>query len=84
MDLWELYNMMTQLGGFDTVTANTWWFVFTKDRPTWANMRGSVLRLKGIYRHYLLGYERANFRGKRCVHLAYCRCGASSRPAALS
>lgn len=57
--------VMTQLGGFDTVTANTWWFVFTKDQPSWAAMRGSVLRLKGIYRHYLLHYEREHFRGKR-------------------
>lgn len=65
VDLWELYNMMTQLGGFDTVTTNTWWFVFTKDQPSWAAMRGSVLRLKGIYRHYLLSFEREYFHGNR-------------------
>jgi len=65
VDLWELYNMMTQLGGFETVAANLWWFVFTKDRPSWAAMRGSVMRLKGIYRHYLLPFERVHFHGKR-------------------
>ena len=89
VDLWELYNMMTQLGGFETVTANTWWFVFTKDQPTWAAMRGSVLRLKGIYRQYLLPYEKEFFGGKRFVtNVCTCVCvhwciGACHRICAL-
>jgi hypothetical protein len=65
VDLWHLYNLVTQLGGWNTIYTNRWQSLLYCDKPEWAHHTDIGNRLKVIYTKYLLPYEEAHFKGKR-------------------
>ena len=57
LDFWYVYNTVTQLGRWSTVTANNWHYhVHPKLSPE---------QLSSLYLRYLYDFECAHFRGKR-------------------
>eukprot|EP00667_Euglena_gracilis_P006116 EG_transcript_6165 len=69
VDLWHLYNLVTQLGGWRTIYSNRWQPLLYCDKPEWAHHTDIGNRLKVIYTKYLLAFEEAHFRGKRYATL---------------
>eukprot|EP00668_Euglena_longa_P013936 GGOE01017888.1.p1 GENE.GGOE01017888.1~~GGOE01017888.1.p1 ORF type:complete len:644 (+),score=100.00 GGOE01017888.1:63-1934(+) len=69
VDLWHLYNLVTQLGGWRTIYSNRWQPLLYCDKPEWAHHTDIGNRLKVIYTKYLLAFEGAYFRGKRYATL---------------
>ena len=57
VDLWHLYNLVTQLGGWNTIYTNRWQSLLYCDKPEWAHHTDIGNRLKVIYTKYLLPYE---------------------------
>lgn len=65
VDLWHLYNLVTQLGGWATIYHNRWQSLLYCDKPEWAHHTDIGNRLKVIYTKYLLPFEEVHFCGKR-------------------
>ena len=68
INLWSLYNLVTQLGGWATVASNHWVGHLMKCKPEWAPLAWQVntaSRVKGIYSKYLLPFEKVCDTGAR-------------------
>jgi hypothetical protein len=65
VSLWFLYNLVTQLGGWDCVYNNRWLPYIYKENPSWAKYTSIANRLMVIYTGCLLGFEKIYFKGKR-------------------
>ena len=63
LDLWWLYNVVTQMGGWQTVFSNTWLRWVYKQKEEWNGMTDIGNRLKIAYMAFLSRYEATNFQG---------------------
>eukprot|EP00667_Euglena_gracilis_P015222 EG_transcript_15840 len=63
VNLWYLYNFITQMGGWETVKQNGWLPIIYEEM-NWTST-SIATRLKQIYETYLLDFENAHFFGKR-------------------
>ena len=66
LDFWYVYNIVTQLGGWSTVTANGWQYPVLSGHPESSPQDFmSKQQLSSLYLRYLYDFECAHFRGKR-------------------